>query len=134
MVIFHGTGTRLGREKLRYHPDVLVEFIPTAYMNDVLFEKYVRTYLIPVLGGRPTLLALDLMGSHETPALVDLFRQNDITSSLIPAGCTSLVQPLDASINKPFKGLMQDLTDKRIFELESLDFTIPVSSGNTCSR
>lgn len=90
-------------------------------MNDVLFEKYVRTYLIPVLGGRPTLFALDLMGSHKTPALLDLVRQNDITPSLIPAGCTSLVQPLDVSINKPFKGLMQDLTDERIFELESLD-------------
>ena len=100
---------------------MLVEFNPTAYMNDVLFEKYVRTYLIPVLGGRSTLFALDLMGSRKTPALFDLFRQNDITPSLIPAGCTSLVQPLDVSINKPFKGLMQDLTDERIFELESLD-------------
>jgi len=121
MVIFRGTGTRLGREKLRYHPEVLVEFNPTAYMNEVLFEKYIRNYLIPVLEGRPTLFALDLMGSHKTPAILDLFRQNDITPSIIPAGCTSLVQPLDISINKPFKGLMQDLTDERIFELESVD-------------
>jgi len=90
-------------------------------MNEVLFEKYIRNYLIPVLEGRPTLFALDLMGSHKTPAILDLFRQNDITPSIIPAGCTSLVQPLDVSINKPFKGLMQDLTDERIFELEYVD-------------
>ena len=35
---------------------MLVEFNSTSYMNDVLFKKYVRTFLIPVLGGHPTLL------------------------------------------------------------------------------
>ena len=59
------------------------------------------------------------MGSHKTPAVLQLFRDHNITPSLIPAGCTSLVQPLDVSINKPFKGLMRDITDEKIFELES---------------
>lgn len=27
---------------------------------------------------------------------------------LVPAGCTSLVQPLDVSLNKPFKNKMRD--------------------------
>jgi len=119
MIIFHGTGTRLGTEKLRYHPGVLIEYNGTAYMNDTLFERYITNHLVPVLGGRPTLFTLDLMGSHKTPAVLELFRNNNITPSLIPAGCTSLVQPLDVSINKPFKELMRDLTDEKIFELES---------------
>jgi len=119
MIIFHGTGKRLGAEKLRYHPSVLVEYNPTAYMNDGLFEKYITNHLVPALGGRPTLFALDLMGSHKTPAVLQLLRTNNITPSLIPAGCTSLIQPLDVSINKPFKGLMRDITDEKIFELES---------------
>jgi len=121
MVIFRGAGTWLGHERLRYYLKVLVEFNPTAYINDVLFEKYVRNHLIPVLGGHPTLFALDLMGSHKTRVLLNLFHHNNIIPSIIPARCTSLVQPLDVSVNKLFKGLMQDLTDERIFEWESLD-------------
>jgi len=119
MIIFRGTGARLGAEKLRYHAGVLIEFNATAYMNDTLFAKYITNYLVPALGSRPTLFALDLMGSHKTLAVLELFRSNNITPSLIPAGCTSLVQPLDVSINKPFKDLMRDYTDQKIFECES---------------
>ena len=55
MVIFHGTGQRLAAEKAKYDPGILVEFNSTAYMNDRLFEPYIREHLLPVLGGRPTL-------------------------------------------------------------------------------
>jgi len=123
MVIFRGKGERLGQEREQYHPGVEVEFNAKAYMNDQLFLRYIDTYLIPVLGGRPTLFALDLMGSHKTPAVLEKLRQHNlnITPSLIPGGCTSLVQPLDVSVNKPFKEIMRDLTDTAIFEAESAE-------------
>jgi len=121
MIIFHGTGRRMGRERERYYHNVSVECNPTAYMNDNLFERYITEHLIPVLGGRPNLFALDLMGSHKTPAVLNCLRQNNITPSLIPTGCTSLLQPLDVSVNKPLKEVIQDLTDERIFKLESVD-------------
>jgi len=88
-------------------------------MKHSLFERYITNHFVPVLGGRPTLFTLDLMGSHKTPAVLELLRNNNITPSLIPAGCTSLVQPLDVFINKPLNELMCDLTDEKIFELES---------------
>jgi len=121
MIIFHGTGRRLERERERYYYNMLVEFNPTAYMNNNLFGRYITEHLIPVLGGRPTLFALDLMGSHKTPTVLNLLRQNNITPSLILGGCTSLLQPLDVSVNKPLKEVIRDLTDERIFELESVD-------------
>ena len=111
MIIFRGTGQRLGAEKLKYHPDVLVEYNPTANMNDNLFENYITKHLLPVLGRPPTLFALHLMGSHKTPAILDLLRKNDITPSLISGGCTGLLQPLDVSVNKPLKEMVRDLTD-----------------------
>ncbi|RPA89208.1 hypothetical protein L873DRAFT_1849419 [Choiromyces venosus 120613-1] len=43
-----------------------------------------------------------------------------ITPSSIPAGCTSLVQPLDVSVNKPLKDRLRYLTNEPIFELESM--------------
>ena len=119
MIIFRGTGTRLNAEKPHYHPGVLVEFNATAYMNHTLFERYITNHLIPALGGRPSLFALDLMGSHRTPTILDLLRRNNIVPSLIPGGCTSLIQPLDVSVNKPLKELIRDMTDERIFQLKS---------------
>ncbi|RPB01350.1 hypothetical protein L873DRAFT_1891494 [Choiromyces venosus 120613-1] len=60
------------------------------------------------------------MGSHKTPAILDLLHQKNITPSIIPGSCTGLVQPLDVSGNKLFKELIRDLTDEWIFELESV--------------
>jgi len=121
MIIFHGKGGRLGREREKYDPHVLVEYNPTAYMNDALFGRYITNHLLPVLEGRPTLFAMNLMGSHKTPAVLELLSQNNIIPSFIPAGCTSLVQPLDVSVNKPLKELIRDLTDEQIFQLESAE-------------
>ena len=120
MIIFHGTGQRLGNEKQQYDPRVLVEYNPTAYMNESLFERYITNHLLPVLGGWPTLFAMDLMGSHKTPTILDLLSKFNVTPSFIPAGCTSLVQPLDVSVNKPLKDRLRYLTNERIFELESM--------------
>jgi len=121
MVIFRGGGKWLRAERAKYHPRVLIEFNPTTYMNNRLFEGYIKEHLIPVLGCRPTLYALDLMGSHTTPVILDLLRSNNITPSLIPRGCTGLVPPLDVSVNKPFKELVRELTDEKIFKLELID-------------
>lgn len=103
MVIFHGMGKRLGDEFDHYHLGVLIEFNKKGYMNDQLFLRYITNHLLPALEGRPTLFALDLMGSHKTSEVLDTLRQHQIIPSLIPGGCTSLVQPLDVSINKPMK-------------------------------
>lgn len=121
MIIFHGLGERLGDEWEKYHPGVIVEFNEKAYMNDVLFLKYIQLHLIPVLEGRPSLFAIDLCTSHYTPAVLEKLRIHHIIPTLIPAGCTSLVQPLDVSINKPLKERIRDLTDEAIRECESVD-------------
>ena len=70
MIIFRGKGTRLGREKHEYHAGVLAEFNDKAYMKDKLFLNYIQNHLVPVLGCRPTLFAIDLMGSHKTPTVL----------------------------------------------------------------
>ena len=87
-------------------------------MNDCLFTRYITNYLIPAFGGRPTLFTLNLMGSHVTPSVLSLLRNRSSTPSLIPAGCTSLLQSLDVFVNKPWKELMRDLTEEKLFALE----------------
>jgi len=121
MIISCGKGERPRREREKYHPGVEVEFNDKAYTNDQLFLRSIDTYLIPILGGWPTLFELDLMGSQKAPAVLEKLRLHNITPSLIPGCCTSLVQPLDVSINKPFKEIMRELTDSAIFEAESAE-------------
>jgi hypothetical protein len=72
---------------------------------------WLEKLLIPVLGIRPTLLVMDLLRSHKTSPVRDVLRAHDITLSLVPGGCTGLVQPVDVSVNRPFKDLLKEEID-----------------------
>ena len=59
----------------------------------------------------PSLLLLDAAGFHTTPDILQTLRSANITPSIIPGGCTGLIQPLDTAINKPFKQYLRDYTE-----------------------
>ena len=104
-----GTGPTIVSERRQYDNRVIVnlKFNPTAYANSSNVLEWLEEQLIPVLNGQPTLLAIDLFSGHRIEEVVDTFRAHDITPSIIPRGCTGLVQPLDVSINRPFKNLLR---------------------------
>ncbi|RPA94157.1 hypothetical protein L873DRAFT_1793165 [Choiromyces venosus 120613-1] len=51
--------------------------------------------------------------------VLDTFSVNNITVSLIPGGCTSLIQPLDVSINRPFKDILWDVLEEWLNIIEA---------------
>ena len=55
--------------------------------------------------GKPSLLIMDQAPAH-SKALSDKMRATH--TILIPKGCTPLLQPLDVSINKPFKNSVRN--------------------------
>ena len=69
--------------------------------------EWLDEQLVPVLEGQPTLLAIDLFSGHRTEEVLDTFAAHDITSNVIPEGCTGLVQPLDVLVNRPFKDILK---------------------------
>ena len=75
--------------------------------------EWLDEQVILVLGGRPTLMALDMFGGHKTGEVLDNMHTHDITLSVIPGGCTGLVQPLDISINQLFKDILKIVSPKR---------------------
>lgn len=129
-IIFHGvsgSGNRiLGKEKHLYHPEVTIEFNPTAYNTEDLFLKFFDEELFPSLGisdfrnppPQKTLLLLDVFAGHTTDTVLSKLRSANIITSLIPGGCTGLLQPLDTAVNKPFKGYLREFTDQYIDEQE----------------
>jgi hypothetical protein len=59
----------------------------------------------------PRLLSLDAFLSHLTPAVSHALKAQKVTISVVPGGCTGMVQVLDVSLNKPLKDLIQKEQD-----------------------
>jgi len=62
------------------------------------------------------LILIDKCSSHQKASVIDQLKKDSFVE-FIPAGCTSLVQPLDLCINKPFKDEL-----KRLYEKWLLDY------------
>ena len=54
---------------------------------------------------------MDLAAFHITDSILATLRENNIVPSIIPGGCTGLLQPLDTAVNKPFKEYLREETD-----------------------
>lgn len=120
-LIFHATtGAQIrSNEKPLYDKRVTVKFNPTAYNNEALFLRWIEEELIKLEDWKDGgLLAIDAAEFHKTEKILSTLRENPIISSMIPPGCTGLVQPLDISINKPFKELLRDYVDSYVEEKE----------------
>ncbi|CAG9942603.1 unnamed protein product [Clonostachys rosea f. rosea IK726] len=104
-VIFHGKpeGQIFENEGYLYSPDVTVEFNDTAYNNEELFRYWIANELAVILDGKEHMLVIDVASFHTTDDVLQDLRSRKITTALIPPGCTSLLQPLDTAVNKPFK-------------------------------
>ena len=57
---------------------------------------------------RPSLLFLDSFSAHLTDNVKGAFQERNTTLIIISAGCTSVLQPLDVSINKPIKSHLRN--------------------------
>jgi len=101
-----------------YDKRVMVKWNETAYANANLLIEWITNSLAPVLPAGPRLLALDIAKFHCTESVLQALRENDIIPSIIPPGCTGLIQPLDVAINKPFKDLLRDYIDEALESYE----------------
>ena len=54
-----------------------------------------------------SILCLDSFSAHTTEAVAAEFRREKVHTVVIPGGCTSILQPLDVSLNKPFKSILR---------------------------
>lgn len=102
----------------RYDDRVEICWNETAYAISDLLIDWINNLVVPALPPGPRLLALDVAKFHSTEAVLTTLHSHDIIPSLIPPGCTGLVQPLDVSVNKPFKSLLRDILDDLLDQYE----------------
>jgi hypothetical protein len=136
-IIFHGTPTDEGgrifsTEGQLYAKDVIVEYNEHAYNNEALFGRWIDSTLLKLREqeDEELLLIMDAAAFHKTDSIKQKLRKYGISIAMIPAGCTCLLQPLDVSVNKPFKAWLQEATDlyeQRVEEGKGPDYRWSVS-------
>ena len=77
-------------------------FQPNGWMDVSLMKNYID-YLKNLVNDAPKMMVYDSFRGHLEESVKKKFRDNGFDLAVIPAGLTSLCQPLDVTINKPFK-------------------------------
>lgn len=78
-----------------------------AWMNQQSMNNYIDSVLAPYVANKPVEvdchLIIDTLKSHISDETIARCADIGIEVHVIPGGCTSLTQPCDIGINKPFK-------------------------------
>ncbi|CAI7733674.1 unnamed protein product [Closterium sp. NIES-53] len=84
-----------------------------GWMDESAVQTWLTKEVLPHLNprrgqnARRAMLVLDSYRGHITQAMLQAYRMHSITPAVIPAGCTSQIQPLDVSINRCFKAAVR---------------------------
>ena len=111
MLVFKGVPEGTIEKRLNKLPEVINHKIyiacqSNAWVDSSTFVKWLnriwfKTYPYKPIKG--SILYYDKAPSHLTEEVTNMFAENNCYYRLIPSGLTSYCQPLDLSINKPFK-------------------------------
>ena len=96
--------------EVKWPEGVIIRFQDKGWMDDNLMRDWIKT----VSGKRPggytkkSLLVLHSFQCHKSNDVKELLKEeNRARLAIIPGGMTSILQPLDVSVNKPMKVLLQ---------------------------
>ena len=73
-----------------------VEKLTNEWLDEVWLDD-----LVPC-----SILVWDMFRAHLVDSVKQKLKRNKSAQIVIPGGCTSLLQPLDVSLNKPYKVLL----------------------------
>ena len=84
---------------------------PNSWVTEEIFYDWldkIRFRIATIKSATGTSSIYDRAKSHFSDRINYLFKKNNVNYALIPLGQTSCLQPLDVSINKPFKDYIRD--------------------------
>src|SRR5688572_26518110 len=87
--------------------EVVVWFQSNGWMDTNLMIKYIDYFndlrVKNEIRGDSSMLVYDSFRGHLEKSVKEKFHESGIHLAVIPGGLTSVCQPLDISVNKPFK-------------------------------
>ena len=72
-------------------------------MDGTLMMRWINEIYLKYAGSKKSLLVMDTFSAYCSDEIISLLSEHHPRVALIPGGCTSKLQPLDVSLNKPFK-------------------------------
>lgn len=111
LIVFKEKGGKLGprvSQSLEYPPNVKVMASTNGWMTENIYHAWLHTIYGSDMAVR-RLLIVDHYKPHMTENSVSIVAGCNSDLLFVPAGCTPLVQPMDVSINRPFKQAMREL-------------------------
>ena len=124
---------------IEFPPEWDVWHSENHWSNEVTMLRYADKVLLPCVKKKreamglnenhPCLTIFDVFRGQQTPALRELLEKNNIDRINVPANCTDKLQPLDLSVNKPFKDEMK----KRFQAWYAEEVQKQLTSGTTIS-
>ena len=108
LVFFCGLGKRIAKkESDAWDSRVKVMFQENAWCSESIMKAWIESEWANVFTNPQTpsstgkILVLDMHHAQQTDDVKTLLRKHKTTLVSIPAGCTSRIQPLDVTLNKP---------------------------------
>ena len=93
---------------------MFVTFQPKAWCDAGIMKQWTNELWQP-LQGEDMLLTIDCHRAQKVDDVISLLSKECKTTVVyIPPGCTSLVQPLDVVVNKPFKMYIEKLATQHL--------------------
>ena len=90
-----------------------------AWMDEELMLRWIKDIWmkhVKKISGGESILCLDAFSAHTSEAVATEFERQKVHTVVIPGGCTSILQPLDVSLNKPFKGILRRHWQQYMFD------------------
>ena len=89
----------------------IVKCSANGWMNDELTEDWV-SHVWGSLAFNKSFLVWDSFKCHINEKIKETLKKMNTVMGVIPGGCTKFLQPLDVSINEPFKTIFRELYDE----------------------
>ena len=88
----------------------MIRFTSPDFYNENIIAAYITQVIKPRKEERDVdvILTLDEAPCHQTEKVFNALKESGIFPLFIPAGTTSILQPLDVSINRPFKDKLRN--------------------------
>ena len=106
LLIFQGKTPRTIKD-VHIPSNVVVAYQKKGYMDSSMMIVWINRILKKFTREKHCLLMFDTFSAHLQDSVKEELRKCNITTAIIPGGCTSKIQPLDVSLNKPFKVMVR---------------------------
>ena len=110
-LLYQGKTTRC-HPQYSYPTEFDVWHTPNHWANEETTLRFITNIILPYVKAvraknntpdQGALVIFDVFKGHMCPAVQTLLEENHIFRVVVPNNCTDLLQPLDLSVNKPFK-------------------------------